>query len=95
MVVHSNFGFQIRAGLGYSGFHEYKTEYFLPWVHFRKDRNRYWPSMQIPERNYGQAQEVGELLTNGWGDGPRMSPSVSGEKVYALGGKGNLVCVQI
>ncbi len=35
---------------------------------------------------------VGELLTNGWGDGPRMTPSVANGKVYALGGKGNLVC---
>ena len=35
---------------------------------------------------------VGELLTNGWGDGPRMTPSVAGGRVYALGGKGNLVC---
>ena len=38
------------------------------------------------------ALEVGDLLTNGWGDGPRTTPSVSDGKVYALGGKGNLVC---
>ena len=37
--------------------------------------------------------EVGELLTNGWGDGPRMSPTYYNKKVYALGGKGNLICV--
>ena len=62
---------------------------------FQKSRNAYSLLMQIQERNYGQ-EEVGELLTNGWGDGPRMSPSPSQEnKVYALGGKGNLVCVQI
>ena len=36
--------------------------------------------------------EVGQLLTNGWGDGPRTTPTVAGGKVYALGGKGNLVC---
>ena len=36
--------------------------------------------------------EVGELLTNGWGDGPRTTPTVADGKVYALGGKGNLVC---
>ena len=35
---------------------------------------------------------IGELLTNGWGDGPRMTPTVSGGMVYALGGKGKLVC---
>jgi outer membrane protein assembly factor BamB len=35
---------------------------------------------------------VGDLLTNGWGDGPRMTPTVADGKVYALGGRGNLVC---
>jgi len=36
---------------------------------------------------------VGELLTNGWGDGPRMSPTISNGKIYALGARGNLLCV--
>ena len=36
--------------------------------------------------------QIGELLTNGWGDGPRMSPTIANGKIYALGGKGNLVC---
>jgi hypothetical protein len=38
--------------------------------------------------------EVGSLLTNGWGDGPRTTPTVSDGKVYALGGRGNLVCAE-
>jgi outer membrane protein assembly factor BamB len=37
--------------------------------------------------------QAGALLTNGWGDGPRSTPTVDGAKVYALSGKGNLVCV--
>lgn len=37
--------------------------------------------------------EVGALLTNGWGDGPRSSPTVDGDKVYAMSGKGTLVCL--
>ena len=36
--------------------------------------------------------KLGELLTNGWGDGPRMTPTIADGKVYALGGKGILVC---
>jgi outer membrane protein assembly factor BamB len=37
--------------------------------------------------------EAGALLTNGWGDGPRATPTVDGDKVYALSGKGALVCL--
>jgi outer membrane protein assembly factor BamB len=38
--------------------------------------------------------EVGALFTNPWGDGPRATPTVDGEQVYALGGNGNLLCVE-
>lgn len=31
---------------------------------------------------------------NTWGDGPRATPTVDGELVYALGGQGELVCVE-
>jgi outer membrane protein assembly factor BamB len=39
--------------------------------------------------------EVGDLLTNGWGDGPRGTPSVDGDRVYALTGRGTLVCADV
>lgn len=32
------------------------------------------------------------LLKNRWGDGPRGTPTVDGGMVYAISGKGNLVC---
>lgn len=37
--------------------------------------------------------DVGEILANNWGDGPRGTPAVDDGKVYALGGKGDLICV--
>lgn len=37
---------------------------------------------------------IGEILVNDWGDGPRGTPTVDGEFIYALGEQGNLVCVQ-
>jgi outer membrane protein assembly factor BamB len=37
---------------------------------------------------------VGSLFVNGYGDGPRGTPTVDGELIYALGGQGNLVCVR-
>lgn len=38
---------------------------------------------------------IGALLTNGWGDGPRGTPTVDGDHVYTLSGQGNLVCAKI
>lgn len=39
------------------------------------------------------ATEVGALLTNNWGNGPRATPTVDGDKIYAMSGKGTLICV--
>lgn len=38
---------------------------------------------------------LGGILDNGWGDGPRGTPAVDGDRVYALSGIGNLACVSI
>ena len=39
------------------------------------------------------AAEIGEALNNDWGNGPRGTPTVDGNRVYGLGGQGNLICV--
>ena len=78
------------AGIGYSGFAitgdriytmgaDASTEYVIALN--AKTGHKIW---QTP---------VGQRFKNGWGDGPRSTPSVSGDKVVALGGKGKLVCV--
>jgi outer membrane protein assembly factor BamB len=38
--------------------------------------------------------DVGPLYTNGYGDGPRCTPTVDGDRLYVLGGEGDLVCVE-
>lgn len=35
---------------------------------------------------------VGGRLKNNWGDGPRSTPTVDGNRVYAMGGLGDLIC---
>lgn len=40
------------------------------------------------------AIEIGDVLENNWGDGPRGTPTVDGKFVYALGAQGNLVCIE-
>lgn len=37
---------------------------------------------------------AGPKYPNGWGDGPRATPTVDGYQVYAMGGQGNLICAQ-
>lgn len=41
------------------------------------------------------AAKAGEVLKNDWGDGPRGTPTVDGDRVYALSGRGNLVCASV
>ena len=41
------------------------------------------------------AAQIGSRLGNGWGDGPRGTPSVDGDKVFAMGGQGALICAQV
>ena len=38
--------------------------------------------------------EVTGVFTNKWGDGPRATPTVDGDRVYAVFGKGELVCAR-
>lgn len=39
--------------------------------------------------------KLGAVLDNDWGNGPRGTPSVDGDRVYALSGPGNLVCAAV
>lgn len=41
------------------------------------------------------ATEIGEDFDNAWGDGPRSTPSVEGDLVWAMAGRGTLICCKI
>jgi outer membrane protein assembly factor BamB len=38
---------------------------------------------------------IGKLFKNGYGDGPRSTPTVDGDFLYALDAQGELICVEI
>lgn len=39
--------------------------------------------------------EIGKKLGNKWGDGPRGTPTVDGDLVFAMGGEGVLICATV
>ena len=38
---------------------------------------------------------IGQRLENGWGGGPRATPTVDGDHVYAMSGPGDLICARV
>ncbi|HSJ01641.1 MAG TPA: PQQ-binding-like beta-propeller repeat protein, partial [Verrucomicrobium sp.] len=77
------------AGLGYSGFAVVGgTLYTLGAI----ESVEYLIAVDAASGKEKWKVEVGPQLANGWGDGPRSSPTVDGDRVYALGGNGDLVC---
>ena len=37
---------------------------------------------------------IGKIFKNGYGDGPRSTPTVDGDLLYALDAQGELICVE-
>jgi outer membrane protein assembly factor BamB len=80
-----------NAGSGYAGFSIVDGKMFT--MVGRDDKCQ----LIALDANTGQelwSVELGPMLTNDWGDGPRGTPTVEHGLVYALGGKGTLVCVR-
>ncbi len=52
----------------------------------------------ILDANTGQeirAVKIGAILANDWGEGPRGTPAIDGDRAYALSGRGDLACISI
>lgn len=77
------------AGLGYAG---YAIADGVLYTMGARDAVEYVIAIDVATGKEKWSAEAGPLLTNGWGDGPRSTPTVSGGKVYALSGKGHLGC---
>lgn len=78
------------AGLGYSGYSIVDgTLYTLG----ARDAVEYVIAIDTASGKEKWSAEAGPLLSNGWGDGPRSTPTISGGKVYAMNGKGHLSCL--
>jgi outer membrane protein assembly factor BamB len=80
------------AGVGYSGFAVIGRRLYTMGA---DDKKEYVIALDIDKGTEVWRKEVGDKLDNGWGDGPRSTPTVDGDVLFALGGKGNLVCLDL
>lgn len=80
------------AGLGYSGYSIAARKLFTMGI---RNGGEELVAVDIKDGKELWSAKIGDILKNGWGDGPRGTPSVDGGFVYALGGQGILICASI
>ena len=80
------------AGLGYSGPAIVGKQMFLLGT---RDEAEVLIAIDVATGKERWATPIGSILNNGWGNGPRSTPTVDGNLVYALGGRGSLLCAKI
>ena len=78
-----------NAGQGYSGFSVVGGKLFTTGT---RDGKEILFALDTVTGKELWATPIADILGNGWGDGPRGTPTVDADRVYALSGKGNLVC---
>lgn len=79
-----------KGGLGYSGFSVVGGTLYTAGSH---DDKEFAVALDANTGAVKWETEIGALLKNGWGDGPRGTPTVDGDHVYAMSGQGNVVCL--
>ena len=80
-----------KCGVGYAGFAVVDDSVYTMGAYTNDER------LICLDANTGdvrwKAVMTDSVLENGWGDGPRGTPTVDGDRVYAMAGEGTLVCV--
>ncbi len=80
------------AGVGYSSFAVVDGKLYTLGA---RNQTEFILCLDLADARELWAAELGPQLKNGYGDGPRGTPTVDGDRVYALGGQGILVCVAL
>jgi outer membrane protein assembly factor BamB len=80
-----------RAGSGYSGFSIVEGKLFTMGT---RDGKEVLLALDAEKGGELWSTPIADVLNNGWGDGPRGTPTVNDGLVYALSGKGNLLCAK-
>jgi outer membrane protein assembly factor BamB len=79
------------AGIGYAGPAVVGDRLFTMGA---RDQTEYVYALDVKTGKQVWATPIGPLYTNRYGDGPRGTPTVDGGVLYAIGGNGDLVCVE-
>ncbi len=84
------------AGLGYSGFAVVNGVLFTMGADgSAEDSNEFIVAIRAESGEKIWQTNVGQYLDNGWGGGPRSTPTISGDRLVAIGGKGDVVCLSV
>lgn len=78
------------VGLGYAGFSIADGRLFTMGL---REGQEFLIALDAGTGKELWAAPAGPRYPNNWGDGPRMTPTVDGDRVYAIGGQGQLICV--
>lgn len=79
------------CGLGYSGPAVVDGELFVMGL---RDGEEELMALDAATGEERWSLQLDGVYENGWGDGPRGTPTVDGDRVYVLGAKGTLACVR-
>lgn len=80
-----------KAGLGYSGYAIVADVVYTMGLHGDSE------DLMAFNADTGELKwttPIGPIFTNKWGDGPRGTPFVSGDRVYTLSAQGYVLCAQ-
>ncbi len=78
-----------NTGLGYGGPAILKGTLYISGA---RGGTEYLMAMDAGQGKELWAAEIGPILNNDYGNGPRGTPAADGERVYTLGGQGILIC---
>lgn len=82
------------AGLGYSGFSIVNGVLFTMGADgTAEESNEFVIAVNAESGAKIWQTNVGQYLDNGWGGGPRSTPTISGGLLVAISGKGDVVCL--
>ena len=79
-----------KAGLGYSGFSIQGDKLYTLGL---EDDSEFALCLNANTGKQIWKQNIGEKFENGWGDGPRTTPTIDGKRVYFMTAGGTVACL--